>query len=103
MARLLIADVTLLKDSGIIALFDEPALACGRIDAVMDARIVEHDHGRPSIALTNQFVEKALNVRPFDCTGACCVNETVLTKIQRAHHIASAMMIGLNGMGQSSW
>ena len=83
--------------------FDEPAVQCDLIDPVMNARVVEHDHGRSTIALTDQVIEKTLNVRPFDGMAACGMDETVLSEVQCAHHIASTMVVGLNGMGQSTW
>jgi hypothetical protein len=42
-------------------------------------------------------------VRPFDCMAARCMDETVFSEVQCAHHIASTMVVGLNGMGQSTW
>ncbi|CAE6878106.1 hypothetical protein R69746_08881 [Paraburkholderia aspalathi] len=84
-------------------MFDEPAVQCDLSDPVMDARVVEHDHGRSTIALTDQVIEKTLNVRSFDRMTACCMDETVFSEVQCAHHIASAMVVGFNCMGQSTW
>lgn len=64
----------------------EPAVQCVLIDAVMDARIVGHDHGRPGIALPDQRVEKANDVWAFDRAGAprrtqsCCRRSSVLPR-----------------------
>src|SRR5277367_6558031 len=58
--------------------FDEPAVQGRLTDTVMDARVIKHDHGGPSFALTDQIIEKALNVRTFDRMAACCMDETVL-------------------------
>jgi hypothetical protein len=43
--------------------FEQPAVQCVLINAVMDARVVEHDHSRTAIALADQRVEKFDDIR----------------------------------------
>ena len=81
----------------------KPTVQRGLIDAVMDTRIVEDDHGRSAIALTNEPIGKADDVGTFDRACARGIDEAVFNEVQRGNDVASAMMVGLDGMGQTPW
>jgi hypothetical protein len=81
--------------------FEKPAVQCVLINAVMDARVVEHDHSRTAIALADQRVEKFDDIRAFHRFGARGADEAVLTEVKRAHDAAFAMAVGLDTVGQS--
>jgi len=81
----------------------EPAVQRILIDAVMDARVVEHDHGGATITLADQRIEKFDNIGAFHGLGACRMDEAVLAEVQRPYDVAAAMMVGLDGMGQATW
>jgi hypothetical protein len=78
---------------------EKPSLQCVLINAVMDARVVEHDHSRTAIALADQRVEKFDDIRSFHRSGACGVDEAVLTEVKRAHDAAFAAAVGLDTVG----
>lgn len=82
---------------------DEPAVQRVLIDAVMDTRVIKHDHGRSAIALSDKPVEKRDNVGTFDGPGARGIDKAVFGEIQCTKDVAPAMMVGLNGVGQSPW
>lgn len=44
---------------------DQPALSRCLIDAVMDSGIVQHDHGSPAVADSEQVIDEALDMRPL--------------------------------------
>jgi len=83
--------------------FEKPAVQCVLINAVMDARVVEHDHGRTAITVADQRVEKFDDIRAFYCSGARGVDEAVMTEVKRAHDAAFAMAVGLVTVGQAPW
>ncbi|MDH6147265.1 hypothetical protein OKW46_001202 [Paraburkholderia sp. WSM4179] len=69
----------------------------------MDARIVEHDHSGPAIALPDHRVEKFDDIGALHRRGARGVDKTVLAEVQRGGYVAPAMAVGLDTMGQTSW
>ncbi|KVS54943.1 hypothetical protein WK39_22295 [Burkholderia cepacia] len=54
------------QDSFVI---DQPPIPYRFIDAVMDARFIEHDHARTVIFYRHQIVDKAGNGWVFDAAG----------------------------------
>jgi len=82
---------------------DEPAVQRVVVDAVMDARVVEHDYGGSAIALPDQRVEKLDHVGTFYRRGARGVDKTVLAKVKCANNAAFAMAVGLDTVGQATW
>src|ERR1700722_11889730 len=83
--------------------FHEPAVQRGLIDAVMDARVVEHDPGGAAFSLPDQRVEKADNVGTLDRAGARGIDEAVVGEVQRGTHVAPAMMVWLVGSEKATW
>lgn len=83
--------------------FEKPAVQCVLINAVMDARVVEHEHGRAAITVADQGVEKFNDIRAFHRFGARGVDEAVVTEVKRAYDAAFAMAVGLDAVGQSPW
>jgi len=84
-------------------MFEQPTLARRFADAVMDAGIVQHDHGGQSVCTGEHAVNEALDIRGFDSPAMRGVDQRVLAEVQRADHAATAMMIRLDLMGQASW
>ena len=83
--------------------FREPCGPLGLIDAVMDARIVEHDHGGAFISLANQGIEKTRDIGTFDHSGARRIDEPIVVQVQCVNNVAPTTIIELHGMGQRAW
>ncbi|KVQ86473.1 hypothetical protein WK09_21360 [Burkholderia ubonensis] len=82
---------------------DQPALAHGRIDAVMNAGVVQHDHGRSAITFGEQAVDESDHIRAFDGASMRRVDQFVRSEIECPEHAASSMRVRFDGMGQASW
>ena len=82
---------------------DQPALSRCFIEAVMDAGIVQHDHGWPAVAGSEQVIDEALDMRTFDRARMGGMNQRIGAEIQRADHAAPAVMVGLDLVRQTPW
>nr|WP_232434768.1 hypothetical protein [Burkholderia ubonensis] len=56
---------------------DQPPFACGRVDTVMNAGVVQHNHGRSAIAFDEQAVDESDHILAFDGAGMCRVDQFV--------------------------
>ena len=84
-------------------MFKKPTLPCFLADTVMDARVVQHDYSGHSGGAREHAVDEVLDIRGFDRPAMRGVDQRVLAEVQRADHAATAMMIRLDLMGQTSW
>lgn len=70
---------------------------------VMDARVIEHDHGRTVIVHREQIVDKADNGWAFDAAGMGGVDQQVRAVVQSAKNTPSAVRVRLDLVRQALW
>jgi hypothetical protein len=83
--------------------YKKAEVQCVLFNAVMDARVVERDHGRTAIAVVDQRVKKFDEFRAFRRSGALGVDEAALTEVKRADEAPFAMAVGPDTVGQAPW
>lgn len=84
-------------------MFGQPAVPRQLVDSVVDAGVVQHDHGRAAIAGSQYAVDETHNIWTFDGAGVRGVDQRIATEIQSANHAATAVVIRLDLVGQASW
>ena len=83
--------------------FNEPAIQRSLVDAVMDARVIEHDHGGLAVALLEQRFDE---LNDMECLDSACVrgmDQRISAEVERADDRTPAVAAGFNGMGQAAW
>ncbi|KWH26488.1 hypothetical protein WL99_22210 [Burkholderia cepacia] len=85
------------QDSFVI---NQPAVPRCLVDAVMDARVIEHDHGRTAIGRRAQIVNETHDVGAFDSAG---MDQRVRAVVQGTKNTASAVRIRFDLVRQTPW
>lgn len=73
------------------------------VDAVMDARVIEHEHGGTVIARREQIVDEAHDVHAFDAAGMGGVDQRIRAVVQGAKNATSAVCVRFDLVRQASW
>lgn len=84
-------------------MFKKPTLPRLLADTVMDTRVVQHDYSGHIGGARKHAVDEVLDIRGLDSPAMRGVDQRVLAEIQRADDAATAMMIRLDLVGQTSW
>ena len=84
-------------------MFNEPAIQRSLVDAVMDARVIEHDHGGFAVALLDQRVDELDDMESLDSARVRGMDQRILAEVERADDRAPAVAVRFNGMGQAAW
>ncbi|KVG78589.1 hypothetical protein WJ36_23715 [Burkholderia ubonensis] len=73
------------------------------VDAVMNAGVVQHDHGRAAVACSEQAIDEVHDAGAFDGARMSGMDQRIHTEIQCAEHAASTVMVRLDLVRQTSW
>lgn len=82
---------------------NKPATQRSLLDAVMDVRVIEHDHGRFAVALQEQRFDEPDDMECLDSAHVRGMDQRILVEVERADNRAPAVAVGFNDVGQATW
>ena len=81
--------------------FNEPAIQRSLVDAVTDARVIEHDHGGFAVPMLEQGFDEFEDMECLDSARLRRMDQRIVAEVERADDRAPAVTI--NCMGQAAW
>jgi hypothetical protein len=71
--------------------------------SVIDARVIEHDHGGFAVALLDQCFDEPDDMACRDGARVRGMDQRILAEVERADDREPAVAVALSGMGQAAW
>ena len=84
-------------------MFNEPAMQRSLFGVVMDACVIEHDHGGLAVALLKQSFDELDNTECLDNARVRGMDQRILADVERADDRALAVAVEFDGTGQAAW